>query len=33
MAGIMLGREEETTRPLLKTAAKAVKHLDSKSAF
>jgi inorganic triphosphatase YgiF len=33
MAGIILGREEEATRPLLKTAAKAVTRMGSVSAL
>src|SRR6185312_5345397 len=33
VAGIILGKEEEATKPLLKTAAKAVKRLGAVSAF
>ena len=33
MAGIILGREDDATKPVLKTAVKAIKHLGSVSAF
>jgi inorganic triphosphatase YgiF len=33
MAGVILGKEEEAAKPVLKTAAKAIKHLGSVSAF
>jgi CHAD domain-containing protein len=33
MAGVVLGKEEEATKPVLKTAARAIKHLGLVSAF
>jgi inorganic triphosphatase YgiF len=33
MAGIILGQEDEATRPMLRTAAKSIKRLGSVSAF
>jgi hypothetical protein len=33
MAGVILGKEEEATRPVLRTAAKSIKRLGSVSAF